>query len=93
MSPSKRLILDQDAAYEHPQTYRVFVEDEFKFACHPAEFPSVKDVIDAILKHVATLRGDGLFEWDLAVWQGCRIVAAIRTRRDDEPVVVEFPTT
>ena len=86
----QELILDQDEAYEHPRTYRVFVEDEFRFAFDPTLFPSLDQVIDRVLNHIATLRVDGMREWDLAIWQECRIVAVVRTGADGEPVVSQF---
>lgn len=87
---NKKFIIDQDEAYEHPETYRVFVEDEFRFACDPSVYPTLKDVIDVILMHIATLRSDGLKDWDLAVWQSCRIVAVIRTQSESDPSVTIF---
>jgi hypothetical protein len=85
-SPGKP-ILDQDHAYEHPDTFRVFVEDEFRFGYDPMAFPSIGDVLDHIRGHLSALRSDGLRDWDLAVWQGCRLVAVILTGRGSEPIV------
>ncbi len=87
MGQARKPILEQDDAYEHPDTYRVFVEDEFRFGYDPTAFPSLGEVLDHILGRIATLRGDGLKEWDLAVWQQCRLVAVILTGRDGEPTV------
>ena len=51
-----RPIVDQGEAYEHPQTFRVFVEDEFRLAYDPTVFASLKEVIDDILDHIARLK-------------------------------------
>jgi hypothetical protein len=87
MKPPRAPILEQDDAYEHPGTYRVFVEDEFRFGYDPAAFPTLRDVLDHVLGHVSALRADGLKEWDLAVWKGCRLMAVILTQGDGEPAV------
>jgi hypothetical protein len=90
MNPRAKPILEQDDAYEHPDAYRVFVEDEFKFGYDPTAFPSLRDVLDHAVGHIASLRADGLREWDLAVWQNCRLVAVILSNRDGEPIVRVF---
>ena len=87
------LILDKVQAYDHPQTYRVFVEDEFRFAYDPSTFPTIHEVLDHTLGHIATLQEDGLKEWDLAIWQECRLAAVIVTKRDGEPIVRVFSDT
>ncbi len=88
--PWRRPILDQEDAYDNPRTFRVFVEDEFRFGYDPMAFRWLQDVIENILKHIAAWRADGLKEWDLAVWQDCRIVAVVRTGHGGEPIVTTF---
>jgi hypothetical protein len=87
VNPPSKLIHEQDDAYEHPDTYRVFVEDEFRFGYDPGIFPTLGDVLDHIHGHLAALGSDGLKEWDLAVWRGCRLVAVVLTGRGSEPIV------
>jgi hypothetical protein len=87
------LILDQDQAYDDPLTYRVFVEDEFRFTYDPAWFPTIEEVLDHAVGHIANLKTDGLKEWDLAIWQKSRLAAVILTRRDGEPLVQVFSDT
>jgi hypothetical protein len=93
MGSVRKCIVDQDDAYEDPRTYRTFVEDEFRFAHDPRTFPTLDAVIEHILTHISTLRADGLKEWDLVVWQECRVVAVIRTGSGGEPTVTVFGGT